>query len=92
MIIDSATLLVLSIIFASLSITEKVLLIIVKKKSFLRLKNFVSRNKKIVEDSIKNNKSITIDDEYTEVINDVLGVEEIVSITHEIIDLIKISK
>ena len=91
MIIDSATLLVLSIIFASLSISEKVLLILVKKKSFIRLKNFITRNKSKIQESIKNSKSITIDDEYKDVIDELFTVEDIISISYEIIDLVKVS-
>ena len=92
MIIDSATLLILSVCFASISITEKILKIAVKKKSFVRLKNFITRNKEKIEESIKYNKSITIDDEFKNVVDEVLQVEYITNITHEIIDLVKISK
>ena len=92
MIIDSATLLILSVCFASISITEKILKIAVKKKSFIKLKNFITRNKTKIENSIKNNQSITIDDEFKEVVDEVLQVEYITNITHEIIDLVKISK
>ena len=92
MIIDSATLLILSVCFASISITEKILKIAVKKKSFIKLKNFITRNKEKIENSIKNNQSITIDDEFKEVVDEVLQVEYITNITHEIIDLVKISK
>ncbi len=75
MIIDSATLLILSVCFASISITEKILKIAVKKKSFVRLKNFITRNKEKIEESIKYNKSITIDDEFKDVVDEVLQVE-----------------
>jgi len=92
MIIDSATLLILSVCFASISITEKILKIAVKKKSFIKLKNFITRNKEKIENSIKNNQSITIDDEFKDVVDEVLQVEYITNITHEIIDLVKISK
>ncbi len=92
MIIDSATLLILSVCFASISITEKILKIAVKKKSFIKLKNFITRNKEKIEESIKYNKSITIDDEFKDVVDEVLQVEYITNITHEIIDLVKISK
>jgi len=92
MIIDSATLLILSVCFASISITEKILKIAVKKKSFVRLKNFITRNKEKIENSIKNNQSITIDDEFKDVVDEVLQVEYITNITYEIIDLVKISK
>ena len=92
MIIDSATLLILSVCFASISITEKILKIAVKKKSFIKLKNFITRNKTKIENSIKNNQSITIDDEFKDVVDEVLQVEYITNITHEIIDLVKISK
>jgi len=92
MIIDSATLLILSVCFASISITEKILKVAVKKKSFVRLKNFITRNKEKIEESIKYNKSITIDDEFKDVVDEVLQVEYITNITHEIIDLVKISK
>jgi len=94
MIIDSSLLLVLSIIFASLSITEKILKVAVKNKSFIKLKNFITRNKEKIENSIKNNQSITIDDDddLKDVIDEVLQVEYITNITHEIIDLVKISK
>ena len=94
MIIDSATLLILSVCFASISITEKILKIAVKKKSFIKLKNFITRNKEKIENSIKNNQSITIDDDddLKDVIDEVLQVEYITNITHEIIDLVKISK
>ena len=94
MIIDSSLLLVLSIIFASLSITEKILKVAVKNKSFIKLKNFITRNKEKIENSIKNNQSITIDDDddLKDVIDEVLDVEYITSITHEIIDLVKVSK
>ena len=92
MIIDSSLLLVLSIIFASLSITEKILKVAVKNKSFIKLKNFITRNKEKIENSIKNNKSITIDDEFKDIVDEVLQVEYITNITHEIIDLVKISK
>ena len=92
MIIDSATLLILSVCFASISITEKILKVAVKKKSFVRLKNFITRNKEKIEESIKYNKSITIDDEFKDVVDEVLQVEYITNITYEIIDLVKISK
>ena len=92
MIIDSATLLILSVCFASISITEKILKVAVKKKSFVRLKNFITRNKTKIENSMKNNQSITIDDEFKDVVDEVLQVEYITNITHEIIDLVKISK
>ena len=92
MIIDSATLLILSVCFASISITEKILKIAVKKKSFIKLKNFITRNKTKIENSIKNNQSITIDDEFKDIVDEVLQVEYITNITHEIIDLVKISK
>ena len=94
MIIDSSLLLVLSIIFASLSITEKILKVAVKNKSFIKLKNFITRNKEKIENSIKNNQSITIDDDddLKDVIDELLQVEYITNITHEIIDLVKISK
>ena len=92
MIIDSATLLILSVCFASISITEKILKIAVKKKSFIKLKNFITRNKTKIENSIKNNQSITIDDEFKDVVDEVLQVEYITNITYEIIDLVKISK
>jgi hypothetical protein len=92
MIIDSATLLILSVCFASISITEKILKIAVKKKSFIKLKNFITRNKEKIEESIKYNKSITIDDEFKDVVDEVLQVEYITNITHEIIDFVKISK
>jgi len=92
MIIDSATLLILSVCFASISITEKILKVAVKKKSFVRLKNFITRNKTKIENSIKNNQSITIDDEFKDIVDEVLQVEYITNITHEIIDLVKISK
>ena len=92
MIIDSATLLILSVCFASISITEKILKIAVKKKSFIKLKNFITRNKEKIEESIKYNKSITIDDEFKDVVDEVLQVEYITNITHETIDLVKISK
>jgi len=92
MIIDSATLLILSVCFASISITEKILKVAVKKKSFVRLKNFITRNKTKIENSIKNNQSITIDDEFKDVVDEVLQVEYITNITYEIIDLVKISK
>jgi len=92
MIIDSATLLILSVCFASISITEKILKIAVKKKSFIKLKNFITRNKEKIENSIKNNQSITIDDEFKDVVDEVLQVEYITNITYEIIDLVKISK
>ena len=94
MIIDSSLLLVLSIIFASLSITEKILKVAVKNKSFIKLKNFITRNKEKIENSIKNNQSITIDDDddLKDVIDEVLQVEYITNITYEIIDLVKISK
>jgi len=64
----------------------------VKKKSFVRLKNFITRNKTKIENSIKNNQSITIDDEFKDIVDEVLQVEYITNITHEIIDLVKISK
>ena len=92
MIIDSATLLILSVCFASISITEKILKVAVKKKSFIKLKNFITRNKEKIEESIKYNKSITIDDEFKDVVDEVLQVEYITNITYEIIDLVKISK
>ena len=92
MIIDSATLLILSVCFASISITEKILKVAIKKKSFVRLKNFITRNKEKIEESIKYNKSITIDDEFKDVVDEVLQVEYITNITYEIIDLVKISK
>ena len=92
MIIDSSLLLVLSIIFASLSITEKILKVAVKNKSFIKLKNFITRNKTKIENIIKNNQSITIDDEFKDIVDEVLQVEYITNITHEIIDLVKISK
>ena len=64
----------------------------VKKKSFIKLKNFITRNKEKIEESIKYNKSITIDDEFKNVVDEVLQVEYITNITHEIIDLVKFSK
>ena len=93
MIIDSATLLLLSIIFASLSITEKILYLAVKKKSFLKLKNFISKNKNKIEESIRTNQSMIIDDdnEIQDTIQEIKTIDEVIQITGQIIDLISIS-
>lgn len=93
MIIDSATLLLLSIIFASLSITEKLLYLAVKKKSFLKLKNFISKNKNKIEESIRTNQSMIIDDdnEIQDTIQEIKTIDEVIQITGQIIDLISIS-
>lgn len=94
MIIDSATLLLLSIIFASLSITEKILYLAVKKKSFIKLKNFISKNKNKIEESIRSNKSMVIEDdnEINDTIQELKTIDEVIEITGQIIDLISISK
>jgi len=93
MIIDSATLLMLSIIFASLSITEKILFLAVKKKSFIKLKNFISKNKNKIEESIRSNQSMVIDDdnEIQDTIQELKTIDEVIQITGQIIDLISIS-
>ena len=93
MIIDSATLLLLSIIFASLSITEKILFLAVKKKSFIKLKNFISKNKNKIEESIRSNQSMVIDDdnEIQDTIQELKTIDEVIQITGQIIDLISIS-
>ena len=93
MIIDSATLLMLSIIFASLSITEKILFLAVKKKSFIKLKNFISKNKNKIEESIRSNQSMVIDDdnEIHDTIQELKTIDEVIQITGQIIDLISIS-
>ena len=93
MIIDSATLLLLSIIFASLSITEKLLYLAVKKKSFIKLKNFISKNKTKIEESIRTNQSMIIEDdnEIHDTIQELKTIDEVIQITGQIIDLISIS-
>lgn len=91
MIIDSATLLILSICFASLSITEKILFLAVKKKSFLKLKNFITRNKDKIEESIRSNQSMYIDDEFKDAVEEIKAMDDVIELTGQIIDLVSVS-
>lgn len=94
MIIDSTTLLILSIVFASLSISEKILHILNKKGHLKKLSGFVSKNKNKIEQSIKNNSSLVIEDdpEISDVLNQVKDMEDIIQLTGELIDLVSISQ
>lgn len=91
MILDSATLLILSICFASLSITEKILQHAVKKKSFQKLKNFITKNKNKIEESIRTNQSMYIDDDLKDVVEEINKMDDVIKLTSEIIDLVSIS-
>jgi gas vesicle protein len=94
MLIDSTTLLILSIVFASLSISEKILHILNKKGHLKKLSGFISKNKNKIEESIKSNKSLVIEDdpEISDVLNDLKDMEEIIEITGQLVDLISISQ
>lgn len=95
MILDSTTLLILSIIFASLSLSEKVLNILNKKGHLKQLSKFVSKNKNKIEQSIKNNSSLVIEDEdkqISDILNEVKDMEEIIELTGQLVDLISISQ
>ena len=95
MIIDSTTLLILSIIFASLSISEKILHILNKKGHLKKLSVFISKNKNKIEQSIKNNSSLVIEDKDEEISNlldEPKDMEEIIQLTGQLVDLVSISQ
>jgi len=94
MIIDSTTLLLLSIIFATLSISEKAIKILNKKGYLTKLSRFISKNKNKIEQSIKNNSSLIVDDDkdIDDIICEIKDMEEIIELTGEMIDLISISQ
>jgi dihydroorotase len=94
MIIDSTTLLILSIIFASLSLSEKVLHILNKKGHLKKLSGFISKNKNKIEQSIKNNSSLVIEEtnDIQNIIEEIKDMEEIIQLTGELIDLVSISQ
>jgi len=94
MIIDSTTLLLLSIIFATLSISEKAVKILNKKGYLQKLMRFISKNKNKIEESIKSNKSLIVDDdkEIDDIICEIKDMEEIIELTGEMVDLISISQ
>ena len=94
MIIDSTTLLLLSIIFATLSISEKAIKILNKKGYLTKLSRFISKNKNKIEQSIKNNSSLIVDDdkEIDDIICEIKDMEEIIELTGEMVDLISISQ
>jgi dihydroorotase len=94
MILDSTTLLILSIIFASLSLSEKVLNILNKKGHLKKLSGFVSKNKHKIEQSIKNNSSLIIEEnnDIQNIIEEIKDMEEIIQLTGELVDLISISQ
>jgi len=93
MIIDSTTLLLLSIIFATLSISEKAIKILNKKGYLTKLSRFISKNKNKIEESIKSNKSLIVDDDkdIDDIICEIKDMEEIIELTGEMVDLISIS-
>ena len=93
MIIDSTTLLLLSIIFATLSISEKAVKILNKKGYLQKLMRFISKNKNKIEESIKSNKSLIVDDDkdIDDIICEIKDMEEIIELTGEMVDLISIS-
>ena len=93
MIIDSTTLLLLSIIFATLSISEKAIKILNKKGYLTKLSRFISKNKNKIEQSIKNNSSLIVDDDkdIDDIICEIKDMEEIIELTGEMVDLISIS-
>ena len=80
MIIDSTTLLLLSIIFATLSISEKAVKILNKKGYLQKLMRFISKNKNKIEESIKSNKSLIVDDDkdIDDIICEIKDMEEII--------------
>jgi hypothetical protein len=94
MIIDSTTLLLLSIIFATLSISEKAIKILNKKGYLTKLSRFISKNKNKIEQSIKNNSSLIVDDDkdIDDIICEIKDMEEIIELTGEMVDLISISQ
>ena len=94
MLIDSTTLLLLSIIFATLSISEKAIKILNKKGYLTKLSRFISKNKNKIEQSIKNNSSLIVDDDkdIDDIICEIKDMEEIIELTGEMVDLISISQ
>jgi len=94
MIIDSTTLLLLSIIFATLSISEKAVKILNKKGYLKKLTGFITKNKNKIEQSIKNNSSLIVDDDkdINDIIDEIKNMEEIIELTGEMVDLISISQ
>ena len=94
MIIDSTTLLLLSIIFATLSISEKAVKILNKKGYLTKLSRFISKNKNKIEQSIKNNSSLIVDDDkdIDDIICEIKDMGEIIQLTGEMVDLISISQ
>ena len=93
MILDTTTLLILSICFTTLSLSEKLLTILNKRGHLKKLTGFVNKNKNKIEASIKSNSSITIDDdpEIKDIIDEIKDMDEIIQITGELVDLISIS-
>jgi len=94
MLIDSTTLLLLSIIFATLSISEKAVKILNKKGYLTKLSRFISKNKNKIEESIKSNKSLVIEEtnDIQNIIEEIKDMEEIIQLTGELVDLISISQ
>ena len=94
MLIDSTTLLLLSIIFATLSISEKAVKILNKKGYLTKLSRFISKNKNKIEQSIKNNSSLIVDDDkdIDDIICEIKDMGEIIQLTGEMVDLISISQ
>ena len=93
MIIDTATLLLLSIVFATLSLSEKLIILLTKKGHLKKLNGFISNNKNKIEASIKNNSPLNVDDDpdIKDILDEIKDMEDVIHITGELIDLIAIS-
>ena len=91
MVIEPAVMLILGIVFGSISISEKILTIAIRRGYFKKLHAFVFKNKRHIEDSIRSNQSIMLDDDIITEINETKW-DEIRHVANDVIDLINISK
>ena len=98
--IDPLIILILSISFNCLTVSTKLLAIANKKGYFKKLNNYVHRNRKKIEASLKSNESIIItdedvNDEVNSFIEDVHNnkiLDNVIDLTSNIIDLVSIAK
>lgn len=71
MIVDSATLLILGIVFTTLSLTERTISILKEKKILEKIQRKITKKKNLIEESIKSNKSILENQSITSLIDDI---------------------
>lgn len=92
MIIDSMIILILGIIFSTLSLTDRCLDILKRKGVFKNISDKIHKKKLILEQAINGGKDIMEDKEVRRLIGEIKeDIDDVVDLKREIIDLISIS-